>query len=104
MERYEAPPPYTPKETKQKNTKKPKKNTKQTNVTIININQSEPVKKNVRYHGPIVNTPPPQPIERVYSNLDLYDNYREQKRLLKQKHMDELLELEATRVYSFYKR
>ena len=102
MERYEAPPPYTPKVVKQKHKYKQKK-PNQTNITVININHP-PVKKQPRYHGPIVNTPTPQPIERVYSNLDLYDNYREQKRLLEQKHTNELLELEASRVYSFYKR
>jgi hypothetical protein len=102
MERYEAPPPYTPKVVKPKQKYRPKK-PYQSNITVININHP-PVKKQPRYHGPVVNTPPPQPIEKVYNNLGLYDNYREQKRLLQQKHMDELLELEASRVYSFYKR
>jgi len=102
MEQYEAPPPYTPKVVKQTHRYK-QKNPNKTNITVININQP-PVKKQVSYHGPIVNTPTPQPIGRVYKNLDLYDNYREQKRLLEQKHTNELLELEASRVYSFYKR
>ena len=103
MERYEAPPPYTPKAVKQKKIYK-KKIHKQPAVTIININ-TQPVKsKQPRYHGPIVNTPPPQPIKKGYSNLGVYDNYQEQKRLIQQKHMDELLDLEARRIYSFYKR
>jgi hypothetical protein len=103
MERYEAPPPYTPKEPTQKKRYK-KKNPKQPAVTVININTQPAKRKPVQYHGAVVNTPPPQPIQKVYSNLGLYDNYREQKRILQQKHMDELLELEARRIYSFNKR
>tara|TARA_B110001450_G_scaffold204129_1_gene193777 strand:- start:2846 stop:3160 length:315 start_codon:yes stop_codon:yes gene_type:complete len=104
MECYEAPPPYIPKELKQKKIYK-KKIPKQATVTIININiNTQPVKrKQERYHGPVVNTPPPNPIKTSYSNLGLYD-YQEQKRLIQQKHMDELLDLEAQRIYSFYKR
>ena len=100
MERYEAPPPYTPKEPTQKKRYK-KKNPIQPSVTVININTHPVKRKQVRYHGPIVTTPP-LPIKKIYSKSE-YDNYREQKRLLHQKHMDVLLELEAIRIYSFYK-
>lgn len=103
MERYEAPPPYTHNEPTQEKRYKNKTH-KQPTVTVININTQPAKRKQVQYHGAVVNTPPPQPIQKVYSNLGLYDNYREQKRILQQKHMDELLELEARRIYSFYKR
>ena len=89
MERYEAPPPYTPKALKQIKIYK-KKKPKQPTVTIININTQPVKRKQVRCHGPVDSTPP-NPIKTSYSNLGLYDNYQEQKRLIQQKHMDELL-------------
>tara|TARA_B100000787_G_scaffold160811_1_gene140127 strand:+ start:1436 stop:1978 length:543 start_codon:yes stop_codon:yes gene_type:complete len=69
------------------------------------IPQHKP-RKLVQYHGAVVNTP--QPIARAYNptypNLSRYENYTEERRRLEQKHMNEVLELEAKRVYSFYKR
>jgi len=95
-----------------------KKNNGGKNTININFTQPPPQqpqvfyvpkqRKQVRYHGPVVNTPPPTPvyyIQQKYPTLSPHESYREERRLLEQKHTQELLELEARRVYpSIYKR
>jgi len=93
-----------------------KKNNGGKNTININFTQPPPPqvyyvpkqRKQVRYHGPVVNTPPPTPvyyIQQKYPTLSPHESYREERRLLEQKHTQELLELEARRVYpSLYKR
>ena len=90
-----------------------KKNNGGKNTININFTQPPPQqvyyvpkqRKQVRYHGPVVNTPTPYSIQKKYPNLSIQENYSEERRLLEQKHTQELLELEARRVYpSFYKR
>ena len=89
-----------------------KKNNGGKNTININFIQPPPhvyyvpkQRKQVRYHGPVVNTPTPYSIQKKYPNLSIQENYREERRLLEQKHTQELLELEARRVYpSLYKR
>jgi hypothetical protein len=90
-----------------------KKNNGGKNTININFTQPPPQqvyyvpkqRKQVRYHGPVVNTPTPYSIQKKYPNLSIQENYSEERRLLEQKHTQELLELEARRVYpSLYKR